>query len=139
MNRFVLDASVGLAWFLDDPVPDLANNAWESLRQSSRAVVPSLWILEMANGFATVARRGALAAPFIDRCLNDVEGLLLSAIDHNPSAISVRQAFSSANAFRLTAYDATYLDIARRDRLPLATLDRALRDAAIRAGVSLFE
>jgi predicted nucleic acid-binding protein len=138
VSRFVLDASVGLAWFLDDPVPDLATKVRQSLRRGSRALVPSLWVLEMANGFATVERRGALAAPFLDRCLNDVEGLLSSVIDHSASAISVRQAFSVANAFRLTAYDATYLEMARTEHLPLATLDRALRDAAVRAGVSLF-
>jgi predicted nucleic acid-binding protein len=138
VSRFVLDASVGLAWFLDDPVPDLATNVRKSLRHGSRALVPSLWILEMANGFLTVARRGALPAAWIDRCLDDVERLLSSAIDHGASAISVRQAFSAANAFRLTAYDATYLEIARTEHLPLATLDRALRDAATRAGVPLL-
>ncbi len=138
MSRFVLDASVGLAWFLDDPVPDLATNVWQSLRHGSRALVPSLWVLEMANGFATVERRGVLAPSFIDRWLNDVEGLLSSVIDHSARAISVRQAFSVANAFRLTAYDATYLEMARAEHIPLATLDRPLRHAAIRAGVTLF-
>jgi predicted nucleic acid-binding protein len=138
VSQFVLDASVGLAWFLDDPVPDLATNVRQRLRDGSRALVPSLWILEMANGFATVERRGALAAPFIDRCLTDIEVLLSSVIDHSASAISVRQAFSVSNAFRLTAYDATYLEMARTEHLPLATLDRALRDAAIKAGLALF-
>jgi predicted nucleic acid-binding protein len=138
VSRFVLDASVGLAWFLDDPIPDVAKNVRKRLRDGSRALVPSLWILEMANGFATVQRRGALAAPLIDRCLNDIEVLLSSVIDYGTSAISVRQAFSVSNAFRLTAYDATYLEMARTEHLPLATLDRVLRDAAIRAGVALF-
>jgi predicted nucleic acid-binding protein len=92
----------------------------------------------MANGFATVQRRGALTAPFIERCLSDIEVLLVSVIDHGTTAISVRQAFTVSNAFRLTAYDATYLEMARTEHLPLATLDRALRDAAIRAGVGLF-
>lgn len=138
MNRFVLDASVGLAWFLDDPVPELATKVRLSLKQGSRALVPSLWVLEMANGFVTVERRGALAASFIDRCLNDIEGLLSSVIDHSASAISVRRAFSVANASRLTAYDATYLEMARMEHLPLATLDRALVEAAKKAGVALF-
>jgi predicted nucleic acid-binding protein len=138
LSRFVLDVSIGLAWFLDDPVPDLATSVRQHLRDGSRALVPSLWVLEMANGFATVQRRGALAASFIDRCLNDIEVLLSSVIDHSASAISIRQAFSVANAFRLTAYDATYLEMARTEHLPLATLDRALGEAATRAGVSLF-
>ncbi len=83
-------------------------------------------------------RRSVLAAPLIDRCINNIEGLLSSAIDQSSGVISVRQAFSVANAFRLTAYDATYLEMARTEHLPLATLDRALRDAAVKAGVSRF-
>ncbi|MFZ0816021.1 MAG: type II toxin-antitoxin system VapC family toxin [Candidatus Sulfotelmatobacter sp.] len=138
MSRFVLDASVGLAWFLDDPVPDLATKVRQSLRHGSRALVPALWVLEMANGLVTVERRGSLATSFIDRCLSDIEGLLSSVIDHSASAISVRQAFSVANASRLTAYDATYLELARTEHLPLATLDRALVEAAKKAGIPLF-
>jgi predicted nucleic acid-binding protein len=101
-------------------------------------MVPPLWILEMANGFLSSARRGAISATFVERCCNDVEGLLSSAIVQGGSAISVRQAFSAANTFRLTAYDAAYLEVARAEHLPLATLDRALRDAATKARVSLF-
>ncbi len=138
MSRFVLDASVSLAWFLDRPVPHLAVQIWRGLQQGSRAIVPSLWATEMANGFATAERRGSLTKLHIDRCLTDVEILLASVIDHSASAISVRQALGVASAFRLTAYDAIYLETARREQLPLATLDRALIEAAAAAGVPLF-
>jgi len=50
----------------------------------------------------------------------------------------MRQALTTALAFRLSAYDAVYLDTARRQRLPLATLDRGLIAAAKRADVELF-
>jgi predicted nucleic acid-binding protein len=51
--------------------------------------------------------------------------------------ISVRQSLATARAFHLSAYDAVYLDLARRNRLPLATLDERLRLAAGQAGVEL--
>lgn len=138
MSRFVLDTSISLAWFLDRPVPHFAVQVWNSLKQGSRAVVPPLWILEMANGLATAERCGALTRSNIDRCLTDIEFLLATAVDFTASTISVRQALSVASAFRLTAYDAVYLEASRREQLPLATLDRALKNAAVNAGVPLF-
>lgn len=137
MNRFVLDASVSLAWFLDYPVPDLAVRVWRGLQKGSRAVVPALWNLEMANGLAMAERRGALTRSYLDHCLRDLDGLAES-LDYAGSAISTRQAFHAASAFRLTAYDAVYLETARLEHLSLATLDRALKSAAASAGVSLF-
>lgn len=138
MSQFVLDASVSLAWFLDSPVPDLAVRVRRSLETGSRALVPPLWCLEMANGFAIAERRGNLIVSFADRCLSDVEKLMASVIDESTTAVSFRQAHSVARSFRLSAYDAAYLETARREHLPLATLDRALGDAATKAGVPLF-
>jgi predicted nucleic acid-binding protein len=138
LSDFVLDASVGLAWFLDNPVPALATRARTALERGSRARVPSLWALEMANGFATAERRGAVRSPLIDYCLDELEVMLVSAIAPAGGEISVRQAISVVREFRLTAYDSAYLETARRERLPLATLDRELIAAAPKAGVELF-
>ena len=138
MKSFVLDASVSLAWFLDDPVPDLAVRVRRSLASGSSALVPSLWHLEMANGFVIAERRGVLAASVADRCLDEVENLLASVVDNSSVTISARQAHAAARAFSLTAYDAVYLETARREHLPLATLDRVLALAAKRAGVALL-
>jgi len=138
VSRFVLDTSVSLAWFLDRPVSRPAVQVWHSLQQGSRAVVPALWLLEMANGFATAERRGALTRSDIDRCLTDIDVLMASSVDYSTSVISLRQAFAGASGFRLTAYDAVYLETARAEHLPIATLDRALADAAQKAGVRLL-
>jgi predicted nucleic acid-binding protein len=138
LSRFVLDASIGLAWFVDDPVPQPAVKVWRSLQQGYRAVVPSLWILEMANGLAMAERRGALSPSHIDHCLRDIEVLLVSTLERAAASMTTRQAFNSASAFRMTAYDAVYLETARNEHLPLATLDRALKKAAVAAGVTLF-
>ena len=139
MKHFILDASVTLAWFLDDPVPDLAQRVRRALGNGSRALVPSLWHLEVANGFAIGERRGLLSGAYIDRCIGDVEGLVASVIDSSVNSISLRQALSVARVFRLTAYDAAYLETARREHLPLATLDQAMAGAATKAGVLLFQ
>jgi predicted nucleic acid-binding protein len=135
LKRFVLDASVSLAWFLDNPVPDLAIRVRRSLESGSHAVVPPLWRLEMANGFAVAERRRDLDASFADRCLDDIEGLMASVIDESAVAISLRHAHSVARTFRLSAYDAAYLETARREHLPLATLDKQLLAAATKAGI----
>jgi predicted nucleic acid-binding protein len=97
-----------------------------------------LWLLEMANGFVTAERRGALTMPNVDRCLTDIDVLLASAVDYSTTVISLRQAVRVASEFRLTAYDAVYLETARAEHLSMATLDRALRNAAATAGVALF-
>ena len=114
MAEFVLDASVSLAWFVGSPVPDLASRMRRSLEDGSSATVPPLWRLEIANGFAVSERRGALTASF-DRCLDDIEGLMASVIVESATAISLRQALSVARTFRLSAYDALYLETERRN------------------------
>jgi predicted nucleic acid-binding protein len=134
LNRFVLDASVGLAWFLDRPVPHLAAHAWHALERNARAIVPQFWLLEMANGFVTAGRRGALPRTGIDRCFLDLELFLINSVDFADGPTS----FFAASTFRLTAYDASYLELARREQLPLATLNQSLIHAARKAGVTLF-
>jgi len=76
-----------------------------------------------------------MTAVDVDRSLTDIERLLGQAVSTDPTLISVRQALTTARTFRLSAYDAAYLEVARRERLPLATLDGALRAAAAHAGV----
>lgn len=138
MNRFVLDASVALAWFVDHPVPSYALRVQQLLLGGARALVPALWHLEMANGLAVAERRRILSAADVSRSLADLEQLLAQSIESSGDFISMRQALTSARAFGLSAYDAVYLDAARREKAPLATLDRQLRSAAGRAGVDLL-
>ena len=137
MTRFVLDASVALAWFVDNPVAPYATRVKQSLVRDARAVVPGLWHLEMANGFAVAERRGILTSANATAAILVLEQLLAHAIESNADFVSIRQALATARAFQLSAYDAFYLDTARRERLPLATLDRKLLAAARQAGVSV--
>ena len=108
----------------------------DAIVSGKRALVPSLWALEMANGLLMAERRGKLTAAEVDHGLRQLEIVLVAGIEIDTVAVpTIREAFTNARSFQLTAYDAVYLDLARRERLPLATLDKSLRAAAARAGV----
>ena len=138
MIRFVLDASVALAWFVDNPVAAYAVRVRKSLARDARALVPGLWHLEMANGFAVAERRGVLTTANSMAAIAAIEQLLLQSIESSVDFISLRQVLTTARDFQLTAYDAVYLYTARREQLPLATLDRRLLSAAQLAGVEVY-
>ena len=138
MNGFVLDASVALSWFLDNPMPPFANRVKQHLLKGARAVVPALWHLEMSNGLVVAQRRAILTAADVDQAVIDLEQFVAQAVDTESSVVSARQSLATARAFQLSAYDAVYLDLARSQRLTLATLDAQLRAAATQAGVSLL-
>jgi predicted nucleic acid-binding protein len=135
--RFVLDASVSLRWFFDSPVPAYATRVKQHLSGGARAVVPALWHLEMASAFVVAERRRMLAATDADLCVVQTEQLVAHWIESESEPYSIRDAFSTARLFHLTSYEAAYLDVARRNGLPLATLDESLRSAAAKAGVEL--
>ena len=138
MKRFVLDASVALRWFLDRPVPAYANRVKQFFLKRVRALVPALWHLEMSNGLAVAERRSILAITDVDQAIIDIEQIVAQAVDTDSSVVSARRSLTTARAFQLSAYDAVYLDLARRERLALATLDHRLRAAAAQAGVELL-
>jgi predicted nucleic acid-binding protein len=135
VKRFVLDASVTLAWFIDRPIAPYATRVRQLLLAGDRAVVPSLWRLEVANGLVVAERRGLLTPSDIAHALQHFETVLTLSVEDSPQPVPMRRVIATATQFRLTAYDAEYLDTARLQHLPLATLDRQLEAAAAQAGV----
>jgi predicted nucleic acid-binding protein len=129
---------VSLAWFLDHPVPALAMKAKQILASGSRAIVPALWHLEMANGLAVSERRGIIDADDVEKSAAYIEQMLGNAIENMDVPISFRYALATARTLQLTAYDGVYLETARSEGIPLATLDKSLRAAALKVGVELF-
>ncbi|MGB7603345.1 MAG: type II toxin-antitoxin system VapC family toxin [Candidatus Sulfotelmatobacter sp.] len=138
MKRFVLDASVALAWLLDRPTAPYADRVRHLLLGGCRAVVPALWQLEIANGFIVAERRGLLTSSETDEALQNLDVIIAEAVESSRDILSMRSVIRTAREFRLTAYDAVYLETAVRQELPLATLDRQLLLAASRAGVEII-
>lgn len=133
---FVLDCSVTMAWCFDDEATSYTNGIRDSLADR-RAVVPSLWPLEVANATIAGERRKRLDEARSRRFI-----ALLEALPIDLDGETGRRAFGDiahlARAHRLSAYDAAYLELAIRRGLPLATLDARLEAAATAAGVTLF-
>ena len=139
MTRFVLDASVALAWVLDNPVSAYASRVEQALVSGQRAMVPALWHLEVANGLAMAERRRDLTSADIERALALLRAAAAQAVDTETNLVSIEEALRTARVYHMTAYDAVYLNLARDQNLPLATLDQGLREAAHNAGVKLLQ
>jgi predicted nucleic acid-binding protein len=137
VKRFVLDASVVLAWFLDRPPAPFADHIRQLLLRGNRAVVPALWQLEIANGFIVAERRGVHTPSDTVEALRNLDIVIAQAIESSQDEVSMRRALLTAREFGLTACDAVYLETALRQELPLATLNRRLIAAASKAGVEL--
>jgi predicted nucleic acid-binding protein len=138
MIQFVLDASVALRWFLDDPIPEYAAGVKRMLLDGNRALVPVVWNLEIANALVNAARKGVTPPEDLDDYLLKIEELMINHIETRLEGISIRRAFMTGRTLGLTAYDASYLNLAQAERLPLSTLDAQLRKAAERAGVEVI-
>ncbi|MBI5236437.1 MAG: type II toxin-antitoxin system VapC family toxin [Deltaproteobacteria bacterium] len=136
---FVLDNSVTMRWFFGDGKPQelaYAGKALDAMKHAS-AIVPVIWGLEVANviagaeakGLVTEARSGA----FLE---------MLAEVDIEVDAATFAHALSDtlqlARRYKLSAYDASYLELALRRGAPLATLDEDLQKAAKKAGVKKF-
>jgi predicted nucleic acid-binding protein len=133
--RFVLDASVTLAWCFEDAASSIADYALGILGSGGQAVVPSLWRLELANGLVMAERRQRMTEADTTRFLCLLEGLPIEVISDYRDAASM---VTLARAHGLTAYDAAYLEVALRTGVPLATLDGQLSRAAKAAGVTVM-
>ena len=123
---FVLDASVVLAWVLDED--HLANT--EAILDSlevHEARAPSIWPLELANALVFVERRKRLTRAEIDALLPSLAKLRVE-VERQERSIVLGPVLDLARDQGLSVYDATYLELALRLRLPLATVDKPLRD-----------
>ena len=123
----VLDASVTLAWLLGDERSDEADRVLERLRDD-RALVPALWISEAANGLITADRRSRITKRDASLAIELLDALPIEVVPESRETLP--RVHRLAAEVGLTAYDATYLDLAIRTRSALATLDDDLRRAA---------
>jgi predicted nucleic acid-binding protein len=135
-DGFVLDCSVTLAWCFDDEATPETDSIRDTLADV-RAVVPSLWYIEVANATLVGERRKRLDEARSSRFLS-LLGRLPILVDDETVTRAWGDTMHLARAHNLSAYDATYLELALRRSLPLACLDGKLKVAAQAAGVPLY-
>ncbi len=132
----VLDRSVALAWIYADETTDAVLRLFDDVRIHG-AWVPGLWRWEIANVLQLNVRRGRHAGDFRDGALSSL-ALLPVKVDAEADRQAWGAALHLAERHRLTVYDAAYLEIASRRKIPIATLDRDLRRAAVSQEIQLL-
>jgi predicted nucleic acid-binding protein len=134
--QFVLDCSVAISWCLVDENNDYANSIL-TMMVDSEAFVPGIWSLEIANTLVVAERRNRMTKEQSQEAINLLQSLLIQ-VDMATDTNALDSTLKLARQEGLAAYDAAYLELALRLKLPLATLDNRLAEAAIRCGVSLI-
>lgn len=132
----VIDASAAACWIFKNEA-NAATDKLLSRVQEDGGLVPPLWHWEIANLLVIGVRRARLTEADATAQLGDL-ALLPIATDVEAPTRAWRETFALANAHALTAYDAAYLELARRTGLPLATKDGDLRNAAQAVGVAVL-
>ncbi|MGC2201211.1 MAG: type II toxin-antitoxin system VapC family toxin [Stellaceae bacterium] len=133
---FVLDNSVALTWCFEDERTAVTTALLEQVGESG-AWAPMIWPLEALNGLLVAERRGRLDALRRQRLASLLRALPIKLDDETASQAWTETVFL-AERFSLSSYDAAYLELAQRRRLPLASLDQDLRAAATALGIAVL-
>lgn len=130
---FVIDNSVALAWFVRTQATPYTK---QLLLRAKREIVhaPIIWPSEFINSLWVMQKRDLLRAHEIDAIVARA-GQLAIVVDSEPVAMPLL--LGLVRRSMLSSYDASYLELAIRRGLPLATRDAALARAARAAGVLL--
>ncbi len=133
---FVLDSSVALAWCFENEQTPAVVAILDRLTEAG-ATVPQLWPIEAVNGLLTAERRNRITGSERQRLTGLLHALPISIDQETVSQVWTATA-QLAGQHRLSSCDATYLELAKRLGLPLATRDQALTAAAGAVGVPLL-
>lgn len=132
----VIDSSYSLAWIYSDEISSSSRQILETVT-SSGAWVPSIWPLEVGNSLQTAIRQGRIETAFRDAAFADLR-LLDIKVDTETTQYAWSATLQLSQKFKLTLYDACYLELAQRKSLPLASLDKELRAAAKVLGLTVM-
>ena len=139
MADFVLDANVALATVLPSDASGYSDLVLLRFDSGQSALVPALWHWETMNGLLSRERRKTITTEERDEALRVVRSYPVET-DGLTSDVHVIDAVAAlAVRYQLTAYDASYLELAARTRLPIATQDGAIIQAARHLGVQLVQ
>jgi predicted nucleic acid-binding protein len=133
----VVDASVGFSWVCHDQATPETFTLLNEIVAGVTVVVPSFWFLEMANVLLMAQRRHKLTAIQRKAALGKLAAIQFT-VDDEAARSAFDQISELAEKHGLTVYDATYLEIALRRKMSLASRDEALRSAGRRCGLKLL-
>lgn len=137
MSNFVVDNSIVVSWFFRDEMTAYTRAIRQKL-DTDQAFVPAIWPLEFSNVLLMAERRKRLTEAEVSQILNIMQSTPIS-VEQEPPERAWTEILSLARCHGLTTYDASYLDLAMRMGLPLATLDMALKKAAHKVQVPIYK
>lgn len=136
-RRFVADASAAIAWVHPGQATASTQAMLEAIAEGAVFEVPSWWLLEVANVLPVLRRRGRITER--ERRLAVEHVLMLPhVVDGDGTSLAFTRLSELAAKYRLSIYDAAYLELAMRRNLPLATKDGPLSNAARKARVATW-
>jgi predicted nucleic acid-binding protein len=129
----VIDVSVMANWHFADERNEAGANILAKLRGDT-ALVPGIWWFELRNVILSGERRGRSEPEDGQRFLDLVRSLPIE-IANFPDEATV---LDLARRHRLSFYDACYVELAKREKMTLATFDNAMAKAAQAENVALI-
>ena len=136
-KEFVVDASISIAWVHPAQATTQSQALLEAIAAGAVVRAPALWSLETANALLVLTRRRKLREAERVNALT-VLAQLAVVLDHETAALAFGKLSDLATRHGLSVYDAAYLELALRRKLPIACKDGPLRTAAKRARVKLL-
>ncbi|WP_347938602.1 type II toxin-antitoxin system VapC family toxin [Rickettsia oklahomensis] len=131
MSSFVLDSSVTLSWFMPD---ETANLEILDKTIAGKAIVPAIWGLEIGNVLLCAEHAGYLTTKQRNQAIYTLKDIYIK-IDQTTLERTWLETMDIGTQYGLTLYDASYLELALRYGIPIATLDKALKRASKIAGI----
>ncbi len=136
-NDFVVDNSVIMTWCFKDENRQYSDFILDKLEYNT-AFVPSIWALELTNVLVVGERKKRINEAGSTRFMALLAELPIIVDQESPERM-LKEIFALARKHKLSSYDASYLDLAMRKGLPIATLDKALLEAAERSKVPVIK
>ena len=135
-DNFVIDNSVVMTWCFKDETSQYADHILDRLEDST-GFVPSIWPLEVCNVLLVAERKKRIGEAGSTRFIALLSELPIIVEQESPERM-IKDIFALARKHKLSSYDASYLDLAMRKGLPIATLDKNLSAAAKRSKVPIL-
>lgn len=129
MEEFVLDCSATMAWCFADEATRETEDLLDSLASDRRGHTPSIWLFEVINVLLVGERRDRINQRDATQFLTRLWALPIT-IDPEMTTLIVQSIINLGRVHQISAYDAAYLELALRNGLPFATLDKRLKKIA---------
>ncbi|OHD62912.1 MAG: hypothetical protein A2176_02880 [Spirochaetes bacterium RBG_13_51_14] len=120
--KFVIDCSFSSALFLPDEKSDAARNFFINLKSSDQVFVPVLWWYETINVLQVAVKRKRLNFNETTTIIELLEKLPLET-DVQYGIQYSKDLYELAQLYKLSSYDAAYIELAIRTKSKLMSLD----------------